>query len=128
MKIKGTFEVKLSPMDYPHAAKDELQIGRMSIDKRFFGDLDAHSLGEMLSAVSGSQAGYVALEQVSGSLTGKKGSFALQHFGLMKMDGKSLKLEVVPGSGRGELEGLTGSMQIIIKDGQHLYEFDYELT
>lgn len=38
-----------------------------------------------------------------------------------------LILEVVPDSGAGELEGLTGTMAIIIVDGNHHYEFDYEL-
>ena len=125
MKIKGTFEVKLTPLDYPHEAKDGLQLGRLSIDKTFYGVLEAKSLGEMISAVSGSSAGYVALEQVSGSLDGRTGSFALQHFGLMKPDGKRLELVVVPGSGRAELEGITGSMEIIIEEGKHYYEFDY---
>jgi hypothetical protein len=34
---------------------------------------------------------------------------------------------VVPDSGTGELEGLTGTMNIIIADGKHAYEFDYTL-
>ena len=32
-------------------------------------------------------------------------------------------LKVVPGSGTGKLQGLTGSMNIIIKDGKHSYDF-----
>ena len=45
------------------------------------GDLAATSQGEMLSAqgrVEGS-AGYVALERVSGTLHGRRGTFVLQH-------------------------------------------------
>jgi hypothetical protein len=34
---------------------------------------------------------------------------------------------VVPDSGTGQLAGLTGTMEIIIKDGKHSYEFDFAL-
>lgn len=39
-----------------------------------------------------------------------------------------LVLEVVPDSGSGELIGLVGTMSINIEDGQHFYDFEYELA
>ena len=78
------------------------------------------------TAIEGS-AGYVAMEQVTGSLQGKKGSFTLQHFGKMTRGVLELKVSVVPDSGTGELTGLSGTMKIIIADGTHSYEFDYTL-
>lgn len=128
MKISGEFDVKTKPMDGYALGKDGVRLNRMSIDKTFIGELDATSKGEMLSAmtpVKGS-AGYVALEQVQGSLQGKKGSFVLQHFGTMDKGAERLILEVVPDSGTGELEGLSGAMVILIEDGKHFYEFEYE--
>jgi hypothetical protein len=39
-----------------------------------------------------------------------------------------LSVTVVPDSGIGQLEGLSGKMNIIIAaDGKHSYEFDYSL-
>ena len=129
MKVKGEFEVKLNPIEGYAEGKNGISLNRMSIDKTFSGDLNATSKGEMLSArtpVKGS-AGYVAIEQVSGELTGRKGSFVLQHFGTMNNGAQKLILEVVPDSGTDELEGLAGKMSINIEDGQHFYEFEYEL-
>ncbi len=129
MKITGTFDVKMQPLEHSAEAKDGVQLGRMSIDKTFYGDLAGSSKGEMLSAmtpVKGS-AGYVAIEQTTASLNGKKGSFVLQHFGIMAGTVSRLILEVVPDSGTGELTGLSGTMTIDIKDGQHYYGFEYEL-
>lgn len=129
MKISGTFEVKLSPLDIAFQGIDGVILGRMSINKKFNGPLEATSTGEMLSSrtsIKGS-AGYVAIEQVSGVLTGKKGSFALQHFGIMKQNSDRLILEVIPDSGSGELQTLSGKMAIKIENGLHYYEFDYEL-
>lgn len=130
MKISGVFEVKLSPLGFSVQGIDGMNLGRMSIDKQFKGALEATSKGEMLSAMTSvkDSAGYVAIEQVSGVLAGKKGSFVLQHFGTMKQGADRLILEVVPNSGSGELSGLAGKMAIKIEGGQHCYEFDYEFA
>lgn len=129
MKANGTFEVQLAPVDSYAEGVDDLILGRMSIDKSFSGDLEASSKGEMLSArtTEPTSAGYVAIEQVSGTLEGKTGSFALQHFGVMDNGKDRLILEVIPDSGAGELAGISGSMAISMSEGKHLYSFDYLL-
>ena len=130
MKISGPFEVKIQPLDNYAAGKNDISLGRMSIDKTFSGDLDATSKGEMLSARTATEgsAGYVAIEQVTGTLAGKSGSFVLQHYGTMRRGDDFLLLEVVPDSGSGELKNLAGKMQIRIEDGKHFYDFDYSLA
>jgi len=130
MKASGTFAVRLIPMDTYSDGTDGITLGRLAIEKEFEGELDATSTGEMLSAstsVEGS-AGYVAIEQVTGNLSGRKGSFVLQHFGTMNRGSDRLVLEVVPDSGSGGLSGLSGKMAIRIEGGQHYYEFEYELA
>jgi hypothetical protein len=128
-RATGPFEAKLTPQ--PLAWDHEgAPLGRMSIDKRFQGDLEAESKGEMLSAggsVQGS-AGYVAIERVNGILHGRKGTFVLQHSGTMTRDAPQLTITVVPDSGTGELEGLTGTMSIAIVEGKHSYDFTYTLA
>jgi hypothetical protein len=102
----------------------------MSIDKRFHGDLEATSKGEMLmagTAVEGS-AGYVAIEIVSGTLQGRSGTFVLQHSGTMTRGAPQLTITVVPDSGTGQLLGLAGRMTIIIAGGKHSYDFEYTLA
>ncbi|WP_445361984.1 DUF3224 domain-containing protein [Microbulbifer sp. EKSA005] len=129
MKISGKFEVTVKPMD-PYAKGSEgNSLGRMSVNKVFYGDLSGESRGEMLSAmtpVKGS-AGYVAIEQVAGTLGGKRGTFVLQHFGTMKKGEDFLILEVVPDSGTGELVGLSGKMSIQMDGGVHYYDLEYQL-
>ncbi|MAT96526.1 MAG: hypothetical protein CL608_05230 [Anaerolineaceae bacterium] len=130
MKATGSFEVKLQPLNNYATGEAGTTLGRMSIDKTFQGDLVATSRGEMLSAmtpIEGS-AGYVAIEQVSGTLNGKQGTFVLQHFGITNAAESRLVLEVVPDSGTGELASLTGKMMIQNQDGKHTYQFDYALS
>jgi hypothetical protein len=124
-RASGTFEVKLAPQA---AAHTDSNIGRLSIDKQFLGDLQGTSKGEMLAVqtVQGS-AGYVAMERVTATLGGRSGTFVLQHSGTMDRGKPHLDLNVVPDSGTGELEGLTGRMTIDIRDKKHFYEMEYAL-
>jgi len=129
MQARGEFEVNLQPLVAYATGSEGITLGRMSIQKTFRGDLAAQSQGEMLTALSGVQGsgGYVAIEQVGGTLHGRIGAFVLQHFGIMDGGVNSLVLEVVPGSGTGQLTDLRGKMSIFIEDGRHFYEFDYVL-
>ena len=101
----------------------------MNIDKTFEGSIDGHSKGEMISILnSGKNAGgYVAVEVFEGKVEGKLGSFALQHYGKFEASGQTLTLEVVPGSGEGELAEVIGSMNIRIEGGAHYYDFEGEI-
>jgi hypothetical protein len=124
----GTFEVKLTPLDPAFKAEDN-SIGRYSIDKQFRGALEATSKGEMLSGmgtVKGS-GGYVAIERITGTLDGRTGTFILQHNGTMQNGIYHLNVIVIPDSGTAQLTGLQGTMEIIIKDAKHSYDFTYSL-
>ena len=127
MRVSGTFEVKLAPLSDESA---EPTLGRMSIDKKFQGDLEGESKGQMLTAMSGvkGSAGYVAIEKVAGKLQGRTGSFALQHSGLMTRGAPELTVTVVPDSGTDELTGLAGKMTIRIENGKHFYELEYTIA
>lgn len=126
-RASGTFEVKLTPQT---PADEAASLGRMSIDKQFHGDLEGTSKGEMLSvmtAVQGS-AGYVAMERVTGTLKGRRGTFVLQHSATMNRGTPQLTITVVPDSGTDQLAGLTGTMNIEIAGGKHSYVFEYTLA
>lgn len=127
-QANGTFDVKLEPQ-HPSDQAQSAKLGRMTIDKQFSGDLEAASTGEMLAAMTGVEgsAGYVALERVRGTLHGRRGSFWLQHNGLMARGVQQLEITVVPDSGTEELVGLAGKMAILIENGEHRYEFTYTL-
>ena len=123
MNASGTFEVKMTPQDALTA------VGRFALDKVFRGDLEAVSQGQMLSIMTktAGSAGYVALEVVTGKLSGRSGTFALQHSGIMNRGASSLNLQIIPDSATLELTGLAGTMEINQSDGKHQYTLEYEL-
>ena len=122
---RGTFEVKMQPL----AALEVPGVARFSIDKTIHGDLEATTKGEMYAGgdFKTGAAGYVAIESVTGKLDNKSGGFVLQHFATMDASGPSMIVKIVPGSGSGELKGITGTFTIIIAEGKHSYDLEYEL-
>ncbi len=125
----GPFDVKLLPQ-LPSAAAEAAGLGRMTLDKRFHGAIEATSSGEMIafrSETPGS-AGYVAMETVRGTLDGREGSFVLQHSSTLDRGQATQSISVVPDSGTGALAGLAGRMTIdIAPGGAHSYRFEYTL-
>ena len=125
----GTFQVNIIPQPSEEKPEGLTPLGRMLIEKQFHGDLVATSRGQMLTGmteVKGSGV-YVAVERVTGSLHARTGSFILHHLGLMVRGVPQLTVSVVPDSGTGELVGIAGTMNIIIADGKHSYDFAYTL-
>ncbi len=124
----GTFDVKLTPRTPDDG--DTSSLGRMTLDKQFHGDLAGTSQGQMLAFLTSTKTsgGYVALERVTGTLHGRKGSFVLQHSGTINRGAQSLLITVVPESGTEELAGLSGTLTIIIEAGKHSYDLEYTIA
>jgi hypothetical protein len=124
----GTFDVKTIPQPAEEQAGGEA-IGRLWLDKKFQGELDAVSAGTMLGARSPVQgsAGYVAIERVSGTLNGAAGAFLLQHFGVMTRGAMEQTVVIIPDSGSDGLTGIAGKMTIAVENGVHRYRLDYTL-
>jgi hypothetical protein len=124
MTAKGTFDVKVTPQA-PDA--DAGPFGRLLLDKQYHGALAATSKGQMLGTQfepEGSGA-YVAMELVSGTLDGKRGTFMLQHNGTMSKGVSTMHVTVIPNSGTDQLKGISGRMTIIIEGKEHRYELEY---
>jgi len=128
-EASGLFEVTMT-LQSPDGIHEDALMGRFTLDKRYQGDLEATGAGQMLTGgtnVKGS-AGYVAIERVSGTLHGKRGSFILAHIGTMSHGDFRLSITVIPDSGTGDLTGITGTMNILVVAKKHSYKFQYTLA
>ena len=127
-RAAGTFEVKMKSLPDDEKVPG-VAVVRLAWEKDWTGDLEAASKGEMMATNAGDQGsgGYVAIEQVTGRLQGRTGSFTLVHKGTMGAGGVDIQIDVVPGSGTGQLAGLSGHITITIAGGKHSYAMDYAL-
>jgi len=102
-QAQGEFDIKMLPV-----ARDS-GLTAMSMEKQYRGDLVGSAKGEFLSSGDPTKgnAGYVAMERVTGTLGGRAGSFSLMQMGQMTTGtAPSLAVVIVPGSGTEELNGL----------------------
>ena len=129
MHASGYFDVALVPQAADNLQVRTAQIDRLSIDKKYHGDLQGTSTGQMQAIKDDRSTGaYVALEKVVASLQERSGTFMFMHYGYMSRGAVGHWLvEIVPHSGTGELTGLSGTMKIIQKDEKHYYEIEYSL-
>ncbi len=130
MQLRSTFVLDSFDQQDPHSDVQGVAMARARIAKTFSGDLVGTGEVEMLSARGSSGgAGYVALERITATLAGRTGSFALLHIGTMGGGTTWGKWPVVPGSGTGELEGISGEGQIERHgDGSHSFILDVEFA
>jgi hypothetical protein len=100
----------------------------MVLDKMYHGGMSGSGLGQMISKRTENGAAiYYAIEEFSGSVDGRSGAFTLVHQGRMSEQSRSLDVDILEGSGSGELESITGSMLITEDEDGHGYQLHYEL-
>lgn len=98
--------------------------------KTFTGDLAGTSyieftMGELDSVPEAPVARvYVGIERIDGVLHGRKGSFVVVHVGTSLGTDHEASWTVLPGSGTGELAGITGTAQIL---PNHDFVLEYDL-
>lgn len=127
MNARGTFTVQ-PRADAP--AQTVPEIGRIVLDKQWSGELEGHSVVEMLSCMSSVEGSgvYVAIEVVQATLNGRQGSFAFYHAGVSERGAQSLTCRVVPDSGTEELLGLSGELRLEMVEKAHHYTLEYALA
>ncbi|MFJ4188678.1 DUF3224 domain-containing protein [Kitasatospora sp. NPDC089509] len=126
-EVSGSFEVTAFEPGETEEHEGGTAFGRVRITKTFTGGLSGRSEVRMLSVggTSGGPASYVAVEHVTGELAGKAGSFVLQH---AAWDTSGVTIRVVPGTGAGELAGITGEFRLAVDEsGAHTYVLAYQL-
>ena len=121
MSIIATFEITAWDETVYDAPEDGPPLVRASVSKRFSGPLEGTSTAQVLIA---GREGYLASERVDGVLEGRRGTFVLQHGGV----GDHAFGHVVPGSGTGELEGLSGEAVFAHDDAGARLTLSYALA
>ena len=105
------------------------KLARAKVAFSYTGDLEGESALEYLMAYSpNGDATFVGLERIVGRVGGRAGSFVIQHTGAFENQVAKDTWFIVPDSGTGELQGLTGKGDFSISgEGPFPLTFEYEL-
>ena len=126
---EGTFQVTSWDENTYQELGDGAKLTRASIKQDYSGDLDAKARWDAVMCYSrDGTAIYAGFSFMEGRLGDREGSFVLRADGAY--DGKEAHStwSVVPGSGTGGLDGLSGEGVAVAPHGPNgTFTFDYEL-
>jgi hypothetical protein len=111
----------------PRDTWEGAQLSHTRAAKTFTGEMTGTSSMEAIMLKVGGDGGpavYVAVEKLEVELDGRKGSFFLVHSAIASGDDHDKSLKIVPGSGTGDLVGISGEAEIL---PGHDFVLDYDL-
>lgn len=117
--LEASFEI--TGWEETDLVEEDVRVYRAEVTKRFSGDLEGTSEAWLvLSTTPSGPAAYVGLEVMDVSIGERDGTFVLKHDALATDEGQQADWSVVPGSGTGDLAGITGTAEIEQHDdGSH---------
>ena len=108
-----------------------VRITHAAVSNDFHGGIEATSSAcqYTIAYLGGSGDGsYVGYEHIEGTLDGRKGSFVIEQRGSFVADGIECAFTVLPGSGTGELAGLSGTGTFTAHHGEKSTPYTFEYT
>lgn len=104
------------------------KLTRAKVSQTYQGAIIGEGFVEFLMSYSANgTANFVGMELVKGMVSGKAGSFVIQHSGTYGSDGARSSWSLAPGSGTGELTGITGEGSYVATSESVPVTFNYDL-
>jgi hypothetical protein len=135
MKAKGTYVVKKWEENAYEQISSEMKMTKASVEYSMSGDINGKALVEYLMFYKyfdakdqhKSSATYIGLMRFVGIIHGKEGSFLMEDRGIFENGKASSALQIITGSGMGELKSLQGSGRYSANQDGIQIELDYNL-
>lgn len=135
MKAKGTYAVKKWEENLYEQISTEMKMTKATVEYAISGQINGKALVEYLMFYKyfdandqhKSSAIYIGLIRFIGNVQGKEGSFVIEDHGTFENGAASSTLQIIAGSGMGELKGIKGTGRYsATQDGAQI-ELDYNL-
>jgi hypothetical protein len=127
--VEGTFEVTSWAEEQAGGLEETGKVSKTTIGQRFAGGIEAETVADMVMTYrADGTADFVGYHRVQGRVSDKVGSFVMQAMGTYDGTNAQTNFEIVPGSARGELAGLSGVGSGSAGHGSSgVYSFDIDL-
>ena len=135
MKAAGTYGVKKWEENVYEQISSDMKMTKASVEYTMSGEFNGKAVVEYLMFYKyynandphKSSAVYIGIMRFTGSVSGKEGSFAIEDHGTFENGIASSTLQIIAGSGMGELKNIQGTGRYSADhDGAHI-ELDYTL-
>ena len=124
---RGSFEVTLGGEDTLDE-HDGIRLTHASGGQTFTGDIEGVGAIDWLMLYRPDRtAHFVGLQRISGSIGGRHGAFVIAAEGDHDGSSSTIAWTVIPGSGTGELAGISGAGQMVAGGKTGTYELEYRL-
>ncbi len=135
MKAKGTYAVKKWDENVYEQISSEMKITKATVEYSMSGQINGKAFVEYLMFYKyfdendqhKSSAIYIGLIRFVGNVQGKEGSFVIEDHGTFKNGAASSALQIITGSGMGELKGIQGTGGYSATQDSAQIELDYNL-
>jgi hypothetical protein len=131
MHATGTFKIESWEEEAYVEDQGGGKLTRASVKQSFTGDIEGQGSVEWLMCYRPDQtADFVGLQQISGRLGDRAGSFVLQSNGVFDGTEAKADLSIVDGSGTDGLRGLTGrgEFRAPVSGGEPTVSVDYDIA
>jgi hypothetical protein len=126
-QIECTFKIESWNEESFSKAEDGPTLNRASVTQTYSGALEANSTIEyLMTTFKDDTSTFIGVEEVIGELEGKPGSFLLNHHGTHEDGVAKSTFEIIPHSGTGELEGISGNGHYEATHEQSTFKMFYE--
>ncbi len=129
-RATGTFETTRWEEESLAEVAGGPRLARASVANVFQGDIEGETtLAYLLCYLDDGRCVFHGLEQVTGRVGDRVGSFVLHHAGIFRDGAAEATSSVVPGSGSGDLRGLRGAGGFVARQGVAATPFtlDYDI-
>jgi hypothetical protein len=128
VKATGSFELASWDEETYEELEDGGKLTRASVTQTFAGDIVGDGAVQwLMSYRPDGTAHFVGLQRIRGAIGDRKGTFVLETIGDFDGQLATWSAAVVPGSGSGDLERLTGTGDFGAPHGpKATFEFEYE--
>jgi uncharacterized protein DUF3224 len=130
LQANATYSVKSWDRRPWHGAPDkkaDVKLFRLEMNHVYEGIIEGEStIQYLMSQKGGNEVNFVGLEKVVGRIDGKSGTFVFQRIGTFDNGNVIETVIVLPGSGTGELIGLSGQTIVEHMGHQETYPFLFE--
>ena len=135
MNASGTYKVKKWEENPYREISPEMKMTKASVEYSIEGEIEGSAALEYLmyykyfnvDDMHKSSAVYIGLMRFEGKLNGKEGSFIIKDDGLFENGTAGSSLQIIAGSGLGELKNIKGTGQYSATAAGANIEFEYSL-